>query len=199
MALPLPPPPALLIAANNASINGMFPGIGGFAIGHPPGPAAVALHLERYKAVANMGHSGRVTPAEVGEAYEHLHKVEHAYLGAAGQGGAPVGESHTNSKSLRSITCPFATPIAGAAALAAQIAALGGQIAALGIQIAKMMNSSALLGAHTLQEVPGPGNVLPSAAAPLIWFPATRTELDVMSGPRGESPECVAAHIGSRS
>jgi hypothetical protein len=92
MALPLPPPPALLIVANNASINGMFPGIGGFAAGVPPGPADVAMHLERYKAVANMGHSGRVTPAEVGEAYEHLHKVEHAYLTAVG-GGAPVGKS----------------------------------------------------------------------------------------------------------
>ena len=98
MALPLQAPPALLVFANNASINGMFPGIGGFAVGHPPIAADVAMHLERFKAVANMAHSGRVTPAEVGEAYEHLHKVEHAYL-THGGGGAPVGELVTISES----------------------------------------------------------------------------------------------------
>lgn len=187
MALPLQAPPALLVFANNASINGMFPGIGGFAVGHPPTAADVAMHLERFKAVANMGHSGRVTPAEVGQAYEHLHKVEHAYL-THGGGGAPVGEFKLVTISYAPLGPYNTAPLAGGAALAMQVAAIAIQIAALGAQMAKMMNSSALLGSHVLQEVPGPGNVLPSNAAPPLWFPATRTELDVMTGPRGEFP-----------
>ena len=79
-------------------------------------------------------------------------------------------------------------------ALAAQIAVLGGQIAALDTKITafdkkltKVMNSSALLGIHALEEIAGPGNVLPSAAVPPVWFPSTRTELETLTGPRGET------------
>ena len=72
------------------------------------------------------------------------------------------------------------------AALGAQIAALGAQIAAQGVQILKVLNSSALLGNHYLEEIAGPGNVLPSAVVPPVWFPATLTELDTLTGPRGK-------------
>lgn len=74
-------------------------------------------------------------------------------------------------------------------ALAAQIAALGAQ---MDRKISKFMNASALLGNHALEEIAGPGNVLPSAMVPPVWFPATRTELDTLTGPRGERDK---AHV----
>ena len=78
--------------------------------------------------------------------------------------------------------------------IAAQGVALGNQIAAQGmahdVVLAKIANSSATVGVHALLEVPGPGGILPSAAAPVVWFPPTVFDLQGMSGVRGES-SCV--------
>lgn len=96
---------------------------------------------------------------------------------------------------------------AGVAALAAQIAALTTQVAALGAQVAalaglpaqvaalaaqniKMLNSSALINVHSLHPLPDAAGVLPTAAAPPVWFPVTLGALIGMSAGRGEPEWC---------
>ena len=78
----IPPPPALLNAASNAALNALHP-VAGFAAGVVPTAADVQLerHIERYVAVSNMSMSGRVTPAEVGAAFSHVHMVDEAHRG----------------------------------------------------------------------------------------------------------------------
>ena len=87
----IPPPPALLNAASNAALNAMHP-LGGFAAGVVPTAAELQEHLDRFHAVSNLAISGCATPAEVGDAFSHLHKVEEAHRGG---GANPLGELAT--------------------------------------------------------------------------------------------------------
>ena len=84
---------------------------------------------------------------------------------------------------IAALSVQMANGFAAAAAAAAVAAAAAAAVADK--QFAKLHNSSAMLGLHALIEVSGPGHVLPSAAAPPIWFPRTRSEFANMTGPRG--------------
>lgn len=85
-AMAFPPPPHLLLPANDV----LLPALPGFPAGTFPTAADVARHEKRYNLVASMVVTRGVTAAEVGDAMVHLHKVEHLFI--AGAGGVPVGK-----------------------------------------------------------------------------------------------------------